>query len=424
MKNLFALVDCNNFYVSCERVFQPKLKGKPVVVLSNNDGCVIARSEEAKALGIAMGTPYFQYKDLIERQGVYVCSSNYALYGDMSGRVMSVLAQCVHQIEVYSIDEAFLFLSDTGPVISTEYARQIRVMVKRWTGIPVSIGIGPTKTLAKIASKVAKKKPDCGGVFDITDHSDADQLLDGVPVADVWGVGRQYAKFLNHRGITTALHLKNAPDRWVLKHMTVMGLRMVLELRGISCIPLKTTPAPKKGISVSRSFGKSVEALDNLKEAIATYTTRAAEKLRADHLIASCVTVFLMTNMFSDGPRYANSLTAECPIPTSYTPDLIHLSHQLLERIYRPGYRYQKTGVIFTGLVPEDRIQLNLFTPASSLDRNQELMHTVDRINGRWGSNTIFFAAAGIKQPWRMRRSMVSPRYTTCWDELPVAHAG
>jgi DNA polymerase V len=418
MKEIFALVDCNNFYVSCERVFNPKLEGKPVVVLSNNDGCVVARSNEAKALGIKMGIPAFKCKDLFKKYKVYVYSSNYALYGDMSQRVMDTLTQFTPHIEIYSIDEAFLQLMGLTSVNLVDYARYTKSTVKKWTGIPVSIGIGRTKTLAKVANELAKKNPQYEGVLDITNHPQLDKLLDSVDVADVWGVGRKYTQLLKQHSIYTAFQLKNASDQWIKEHMTIAGLRSVKELRGISCISLEEIPLPKKGIISSRSFGKPVETLKELKEAVAAYVSRAAEKLRAQGSAASFIQVFLTTSLFK-GPQYSNSSSTQLPIPTAYTPELIYYAHQNLKKIFKSGYRYKKAGVMFSGILPEDKIQPNLFRPSYSSDRRKILMRTVDRINTKWGRNTIQFAAAGIKRAWKMRQFRRSPRYTTQWNEIP-----
>ena len=423
MENLFALVDCNNFYVSCERVFNPIIEGKPVVVFSNNDGNVVARSSEAKALGIQFGAPAFECEQLIKKNGVYAFSSNYALYGDMSQRVMNTLSGFVPEMEIYSIDEAFLSFSGLSSVKDlTGYACQIRKTVKRWTGIPTSIGIAPTKTLAKLANKLAKKNPEHRGVCSVIEHPELDRLLDSVKVEDVWGVGVQYTKLLNLNGIFTALELKNAPDRWVKKQMTVMGLRTVWELRGHSCIPLEKAPPPKKGIISSRSFGRPVKSLAELKEALASYVSRAAGKLRAQRSVALFITVFLGTNPFKDEPQYHNSMTLRLPVPTSYTAELIRHAHRILEELYRPGFRYKRTGVLFTEIIPEDQAQLNLFKPPSS-GKQDTLMRTVDRINMRWGANTVTHAAEGIQKGWRMRQLRLSPRFTTQWEEIPVVKA-
>jgi len=421
MKNLFALVDCNNFYVSCERVFNPRLEGRAVVVLSNNDGCVIARSNEAKALGIKMGAPAFQHKDLFRKNGVLVYSSNYALYGDMSQRVMETLGRFTPRIEIYSIDEAFLSLEGFDSTSLTEYAHLIRSTAKKWTGIPVSIGIGPTKTLAKLASKVAKKYRKLNGVFDLTDHPAMEKILDSVDVGDVWGIGPRYRTFLVRHGIRSALDLNRAGDIWVKKHMTVMGLRTVKELRGIPCFGLEELPVPRKGIMSSRSFGRPVESLEELKQALATYVSRAAEKLRSQRSAAAIVHVFLLTNRFKPRePQYGNSSTAILPIPMDYTPNLIRWAHRQLGKIYKPGYRYKKTGVFLTEIVPRDRIQLNLFTQNYPHEKNRKIMRVVDLINARWGTDTVRYGAEGTQKEWKMRRNLLSPRYTTQWSEIPV----
>ncbi len=423
MRTIFALVDCNNFYVSCERVFNPQLEGIPVIVLSNNDGCVIARSNEAKALGIGMAVPAFKCKDLIERHHIRVYSSNYTLYGDMSQRVMDTLTLFTPEIEIYSIDEAFLSFIGFTSIDLTEYGRYIRKTVRQWTGIPVSIGIGPTKTLAKVANRIAKHMPHLEDVFDITDHPQHDRLLNSIQVADIWGIGPRYAAFLERNGIHTALQLRDAPDRWIQKHLSVVGLRTVWELRGTPCIELDHAPPPKKGITCSRTFGRPVESLAELKEAIATYISRAAEKLRAQRSVASVIQVFLSTNPFTGEPHYCNFANARLAEPTASTPELLRPAHRTLEKIFKPGYRYKKAGVILTGIVPGTETQLNLFTTLQQHDRNKGLMETIDRINAQWGSDTIHYAAAGSRPSWRMRQSFVSARFTTQWDEIPIIKA-
>jgi len=424
MSKVFALVDCNNFYASCERVFDPRLEGKPVVVLSNNDGCVVARSNEAKALGIKMGAPAFQLEDSFKKNNVTVFSSNYSLYGDMSERVMETLEQFTPDMEVYSIDEAFLSLKGIPPSEVTDYVRRIRATVCRWTGIPVSIGVGQTKTLAKAASKIAKNNPRTGGVFNITDHPEIDTLLDNMPVADVWGIGPRHEIFLKRFGIHTARQLRDAHDIWVRKHLTVAGLRIVFELRGVSCIPLEEMPMPKKGIMSSRSFGRPVEYLSELKEAMTTFVSRAAEKLRAQRSAAHILHVFLLTNRFKeDEPQYSNSATTVLPVSSSYTPELIRYAHTLLEILYKPGYRYKKTGVFLTEIVPENEIQTSLLVPGYPYKRNSEVMELVDRINARWGTDTVRYASEGIQRKWTMRRERLSPHYTTVWSEIPVVKA-
>jgi len=419
MQSVLALVDCNNFYVSCERVFNPKLKGRPVVVLSNNDGCVVARSEEAKAFGIPMGAPAFMYEGLFKMHKVETYSSNYTLYADMSRRVMATLAQFTPEIEFYSIDEAFLDLSGFTYMNLTEYAKKIKETVRRVTGIPISIGIGPTKTLAKLANRLAKKNAMCGGVFDITNHPRLDDFLSSVKVEDVWGVGAQYTKLLNRNWISTALDLKNANETWVKKHMTVVGLRTVLELRGIPCIELEDLNEPNKQIIRSRSFGRPVQNLQELKEAITLHTTRAAEKLREQKSVAFHISAFIETNRFkTEEAQYSNSAGCYLPEPTAYTPLLIKYALQCLERIYREGFKFIRAGVVLIDIVPEDQIQLNLFVPSRPLKKDKSTMKAVDRINVKWGSNTIKYASSGLEQSWRMKRAKLSPRYTTNWDEM------
>ncbi|MGE5446360.1 MAG: Y-family DNA polymerase [Ignavibacteriales bacterium] len=416
-----ALIDCNNFYVSCERVFNPKLRGRPVVVLSNNDGCVVARSEEAKALGIPMGAPAFMYEGLFNQHNVISLSSNYTLYADMSRRVMATLSQFAPEVEIYSIDEAFLNLSGFVDLNLTEYAKRIKEAVKRTTGIPISVGIGPTKTLAKVANRLAKKNSMCGGVFDITDHPRMDDFLSSIRVEDVWGIGIQYANLLHQNWISTALDLKNASDTWVKKHMTVVGLRTVWELRGIPCMDLEDITEPRKQIIRSRSFGKPVENIQELKEAVATHTTRATEKLRAQESVTPFISVFIETNRYkTDEPQYSNSAGRHLPEPTSCTPLLIKYATACLERIYREGYRFIKAGVVLMDIIPEDQIQLNLFVPRRLIVKDRALMKAVDRTNRKWGSETIRYGSSGLEQQWRMKRARLSPRYTTNWDEILV----
>jgi DNA polymerase V len=418
----FALVDCNNFYVSCERVFDPSLRNRPVVVLSNNDGCVIARSEEAKQLGIPMGSPFFKCREVIERAGGAVLSSNYALYGDMSARVMRTLAGFTPEIEYYSIDEAFLLF--TGSADRTALGLTMRRQVRQWTGIPVSIGFGPTKTLAKIANRVAKKHPEHGGVFDITGHEHADGILRSTEAGDVWGIGRRYAEFLRGRGILTAYDLKNAPDTFVRKHLTIVGLQTVMELRGKPCLRIETAPPPPKSILCSRSFGTPVSTLAELKEAVAAYVSRAAEKLRRKNGVASHVHVFLTTNPFRKEERqYSAHCSVPLPSSSAFTPEMVAAAHRLLEAIYREGYRYQKAGVILTGIETTRQASL-MDPPPGERAKRSALMHTMDRVNARWGSRMLLFAASGIEQPWKMNQSRKSKRFTTSWHELPLARVG
>lgn len=422
MSPIFALVDCNNFYASCERVFNPKLRSKPVVVLSNNDGCIVARSNEAKALGIGMGVPEFQVRPFLRAHDVQVLSSNYALYGDMSQRVMETLERFCPDLELYSIDEAFLSLSGFTSRNLTEYGQTIRATVKRWTGIPVSVGIAETKALAKIANRVAKRTPDTDGVFDLLACPDRDALLNRIPVQDVWGIGPNHARFLQQHGITTALQLRHTNDQFIRKHMGVVGLRLVMELRGVSCLALDQCPAPKQGITCSRAFGKSVTTLTEMEEAVSSYTARAAEKLRAEKLAVTSMTVFLKTNEFKDTPQYSNALTLTLPVATDTTPELIRAALQGIRRIYREGYLYKKAGVMFTGLVPASQVQTDLFDSRDRV-RSKRLMAALDAVNDRFGSGTLHYASSGFAKAWKTQFHRRSPAYTTDWKELPVVTA-
>jgi DNA polymerase V len=419
---MVLFVDCNSFYVSCEKVFNPNLEGKPVVVLSNNDGCVVSCSAEAKKLNIRIGTPYFECAGLIKMHGGVAFSSNYTLYGDMSQRVMDILSEFSPDIEIYSIDEAFLSLNGMNNIDLLEYGHNIKTKIKQYTGIPVSVGIAQTKTLAKIANRFCKTMPSLNGVY-LFDN-DIDSVLEKIFVEDIWGIGFKYSKLLNQHGIRTALQLKNADDSWIKKKMTITGLRTVMELRGIPCIGLDDVPASKKCIMSSRSFGKPVESIEELKEAIAFYTSIAAAKLRDQKSVASVITVYLMTDWFKANPHgqknfspyYRNSCTINIPTATSYTPELIHYGNICAEKIYKAGYRFKKAGVILNGIFPEEDIQPQLFEPDN---RNKiSLMHIVDEINKKYGSSAIKMACFSSNNTWEMRRDRLSQRYTTRWDEL------
>ena len=419
---MYALVDCNNFYASCERVFDPALCGRPVVVLSNNDGCIVARSSEAKALGVPMGVPFHKWETLVQNKGVQVRSSNYPLYGDMSRRVMRVLAESAPEMEVYSIDEAFLSLAAFPADNLTTMARTLCQRVVRWTGIPVSIGIGPTKTLAKVANKLAKRGVGDEGVLNWRDLSAPEDLLAALAVEDVWGVGMRLKASLEHMGVRTARDLMRMdPDR-IKRRFSVTVMRTVLELRGTPCYPLGDGPPPKQTVVCSRTFGKPVVDFAALREAVAAYTTVAAEKLRKQHSLARMIYIFLMTNPFQpERPQYANTAVRTFPVPTAYTPDLIRAATEGLTEIFRAGYRYKRVGVMLAEIVPNSPVQTDLF--AENTARSENLMHAVDRINRIWGRDTLIFAAAGIARQWKMNQHRLSHRYTTRWDELPVVHA-
>ncbi len=422
--SLFALADCNNFFASCERVFVPSLNNRPVVVLSNNDGCVIARSAEAKALGIKMGQPAFECAGVFRKHQVAVFSSNYALYGDMSARVMAVLGQLVPRLEVYSIDEAFMLLEGL-PGDPMARSRHIRDEVLRRTGMPISIGIGTTKTLAKAANRYAKTHPACDGVFSLAGHPNPDLILERIAVEDVWGIGRRYAARLKARGVMNAAGFKALSAEWVRKTMTVVGLHTLLELRGIPCIPLETGPSPKKSIVSSRSFGRPVSTKEDLEEAVAAYMSRAAEKLRAQNSVASCVMVFIQTSRFDQGaPAYSNAYSMALPVPTAHTPTLIKAACSALARIYRPGHAYKKAGVMLSGIEGTSGRQLSLLE-LQPFDRPKDkpLMRVLDGINARWGNETVRLAASGVERSWKMKQARRSPRFTTVWSELAEARA-
>lgn len=410
---LVALVDCNNFYVSCERVFNPKLIDKPVVVLSNNDGCVIARSKEAKKLGIPMGVPVFQIKDLLKKQSVIACSSNYTLYGDMSHRVMQTLQLFTSTVQIYSIDEAFLSLDTPTAETNCVTARQI---ILQHTGIPVSIGIGATKTLAKIANHVAKNDPSCEGIFFMGHPLIHEVTLRQLPVEEIWGIGRQISQFLYHHGIKTAWDLCHLDDAWIRKHLTVVVLRTAWELRGISCLELEEVPSPKKSIVSSKSFGCAVTQWEELAEAVSTYTARAAEKLRRQKSLASHLGVFVESRDYEKG-NYSNQISMELPQPTAYTPTLIQYAKLLLRKIFLPGFKYRKAGIFLEGLVPEGCFQLDLFVEKPH-EKQQALMKLIDRTNMDFGKKVIRLAAEGTSQPWKMKQLSKSPRFTTRWNEL------
>ena len=422
-KDIFALVDCNNFYASCERVFSPKLEGKPVVVLSNNDGCVVARSNEAKALGIGMGVPAFEVEDIIRKNGVEVFSSNYALYADMSSRVMETLSAFTPDIEVYSIDEAFLDLAGFNGLghpcrdcSLTDYGRKIWRTVKQWTGMPVTVGMARTKTLAKIANRVAKKSAKANGVLDLTDSPYLNRVLAETPVEKVWTVGIRTALKLKGAEIKTALALRDADIGWVRQKFGVVGVRTVYELRGISCYSLEQNPPIKKSIAVSRMFGKPVESIEELKEAIASYASRAGRKLRGQGLAAGVMTVYVTTSRFIEN-RYFNSHTVEFAVATSDTIELIRNACRCIDRLYRKGCAFKKCGIIFNALVPENQAQKALFDNVDRL-KSQRLMRVIDSINTRLNS-PLQWAAEGLAQSWKVKFNRRSCRYTTRWDELP-----
>ena len=415
-----ALVDCNSFYVSCERLFNPKIRKKPVVVLSNNDGCIISRSNEAKALGIKMGEPYFKAKDIIIKNNVNVFSSNYSLYGDLSRRVMRTLKRFNSDIEVYSIDEAFMDLSNFSDKEIEEVGKEIRSTVLKWTGIPTSIGIAKTKTLSKVANHIAKKTK--AGVTSLIGIENLDPILEKVEINDVWGVGRQLTKFYQKNGIYNAKQLKNKSNTWIKKCSNVLSSRTAMELRGISCIEFEKTTSKRKSCVVSRSFGKRVENFQELKEAVASYCLNASEKLRSENLVAKALTVFVRTSPFQRNfGYYSNSKTIDFPIATNNSIETVKTAITILESIYRNGYRYQKAGVMFSGLSDENSKE-NLF--ASEKDEKiNKLMRSIDKTNFRFGRRTLSIASAGIRKKWFMKREHSSKIDTADFYCIPTIKA-
>ena len=415
-----ALVDCNSFYVSCERLFNPKIRKKPVVVLSNNDGCIISRSNEAKALGIKMGEPYFKAKNIIIKNKVEVFSSNYSLYGDLSRRVMRTLKRFNSEIEVYSIDEAFLDLSNFPDNEVEKVGKEIRETVLQWTGIPTSIGIAKTKTLSKVANHIAKKK--ISGVTSLIGIENIDPILEKIDINDVWGVGRQLTKFYQKNGIYNAKQLKNKSNTWIKKSSNVLSSRTAMELRGIPCINLETTQTKRKSCVVSRSFGKRIETFQELKEAIANYCLNASEKIRSESLVAKAITVFVRTSPFQrDYGYYSNAKTIDFPIATNNSIETVKTAISILESIFKNGYRYQKAGVMLTGLRNDDG-RKNLFSSEKD-EKIKSLMQSIDNTNYRYGRSTLSLASAGVHKKWNMKREYSSKIDTADFYCLPTIRA-
>ena len=415
-----ALVDCNSFYVSCERLFNPKIRRKPVVVLSNNDGCVISRSNEAKALGIKMGEPYFKTKDIIIKNKVEVFSSNYSLYGDLSRRVMRTLKRFNSEIEVYSIDEAFLDLSNFPDNEVEKIGKEIRETVLQWTGIPTSVGIAKTKTLSKIANHIAKKK--ISGVVSLIGVENIDPILEKIDINDVWGVGKQLTKFYQKNGIYNAKQLKNKSNTWIKKSSNVLGSRTAMELRGIPCINLETTTTKRKSCVVSRSFGKRVEKFQELKEAVANYCLNASEKVRSESLVAKAITIFVRTSPFQRNyGYYSNAETVDFPIATNNSIEIVKTAVNILEKIFKNGYQYQKAGVMLTGLCDDDR-KKNLFSSEKD-EKINSLMRSIDNTNYRYGRSTLSLASAGVQKKWNIKREYSSKIDTADFYSLPKIKA-
>ncbi|MDL5412320.1 Y-family DNA polymerase [Citrobacter amalonaticus] len=420
---MFALVDVNSFYASCETVFRPDLKGKPVVVLSNNDGCVIARSAEAKLLGVKMGDPYFKQKDLFRRCGVVCFSSNYELYADMSNRVMTTLEEMSPRCEIYSIDEAFCDLSGVRNCrVLEDFGRELQDAVYRNTRLAVGVGVGQTKTLAKLANHAAKRwQRQTGGVVDLSNVDRQRKLMAALPVDETWGVGRRITKKLEAMGIKTVLDLADTDIRFIRKHFNVVLERTVRELRGEPCLELEEFAPVKQEIVCSRSFGERVTEYDAMRQAICSYASRAAEKLRGEHQYCRFISAFVKTSPFAlNEPYYGNSASVKLLTPTQDSRDIIAAATRCLDAIWKDGHRYQKAGVMLGDFFSQGVAQLNLFDDNAPRAGSEKLMEVLDQLNAKGGRGTLYFAGQGIQQQWQMKREMLSPRYTTRFSDLLI----
>ena len=415
---MFALIDCNNFYASCERVFQPKLKNKPIVVLSNNDGCVIARSNEAKILGIPMGAVAFEYKRIFEQNNINVFSSNYALYGDMSNRVMTLLRDFSPDIEIYSIDEAFLKFDGFEKWFDfNTYGNQIRYKVTKGTGIPISVGIAPTKALSKVANKIAKKFPErTQNVYVIDTEDKRIKALKWLPIGDVWGIGSQHAKRLKKINVNTAYDFTQLTEDWVKTNMSIVGLRLYKELKGIPCLELEDVQ-PKKNIATTRSFDKTYEDKAYIQERVSTFAVTCAEKLRKQNSNCNALMVFIHSNGFrKDLPQYGRNVVVKLPFPSNSSIDIAKYATIGLDKIYKKGYQYKKAGVIVMDITPEESKQINLFE--NSNEKHQPLMSIMDKINKSIGTTKVKLASQDIGRTWKMKQEKLSPRFTTRIAEI------
>jgi DNA polymerase V len=421
-----VLIDANNFYASCEAVLDPTVAGRPLVVLSNNDGCIVARSAAARALGIPMGAPWFQVRQALERQNVIVRSSNYGLYADMSQRLMATLEPWLEELEVYSIDEAFGRLhrpARNGDLHA--WGQQLRSQVHRHLGLPVAVGIAPNKVLAKLANRSAKQDPAHGGVFDLGAIANPEPWLEAIAIEDVWGIGRKLARWCRLRGVTNARQLRDLPPGELRRRCGVVGLRLQQELQGQLCLPLQPMPAAKRETCVSRSFSTPVDTVEALREAIATYVSRAAEKLRRQDQRAGTITVFVRSSPFNGTSFYTNAATVRLPLPSQDTAVLLRAALPLAEQLHRPHKPLQKAGVLLQDLHPNDLLQHHLLAPLpeSEQRRREALMATIDALNHRYGSGTVQWAACGLRPTWAMRRSRLSRAATTRLEDIPVVRA-
>ncbi len=419
-----ALIDVNNFYVSCERSFDPALKSHPVVVLSNNDGCIISRSNEAKALGIKMGEPWFKCQELVKKHKIKGLSSNYALYADMSNRVMTILSDFSPNQEIYSIDECFLDLTGFERKNILEYGQQMRNRILKWTGLPVCVGVGSTKTLAKLANHIAKKNTQFNGVCHLNQlrEGELNRLFSELDVGEVWGVGRKLAIKLKALDIYTVLDLKQANSEYMRQQFSVVMEKIVHELNGTVCIELEEIVPPRKQILSSRSFGHSVRDFNSLAESISLYMSRAAEKLRSQQSLANIVQVYIRTSPFKlDEAQYGNGMTIPLPAPTDDTRQLVKVALWALKRLYKPNFNYAKAGVCLSDMIPRASAQFDLFASEQSNSRSTRLMSAMDCINAKMGRESIKLASEGFARPWKMKQGNKSPNYTTRWDQIPIA---
>lgn len=416
---MFALIDCNNFYASCERVFRPDLNGNPIVVLSNNDGCVIARSNEAKALGVPMGAPAFENESLFKEHNIQVFSANFALYGDMSHRVMSILEEYSPEMEIYSIDEAFLKLKNFERFDLYEHGKSMRSKVLQWTGIPVSVGIAPTKSLAKVANKIAKKFPEkTGNVYIIDSDDKREKALKWLKVEDVWGIGRQHTKRLNQKGIKTAYDFTKMDPYWVQKHMAIVGVRLQKDLSGIPILDMETVQ-PKKNIATTRTFEKNYSKWEEISERVTTFAVSCSEKLRQQHSCCNSLMVFVHTNWNrKDLKQYSRNIVVKLPFPTHSGIELAKYANLGLQKIFKEGYQYKKAGVIVMDFTPEGTQQMGLFE-----NRNEDhipLMEAIDKINSSYGQQKVRLAAQDQQRVWKMKQEKLSPRYTTKLSDIII----
>lgn len=417
---MFALIDANSFYASCEKIFRPDLWGKPVVVCSNNDGCVVARSAEAKKLGIKMGEPLFKIERFLRENGVTVFSSNYALYGDMSRRMMTIIGEMVPGQEIYSIDECFADVSGISNRIPlVDFGHQIRNRILKETFLTVGVGYGPSKTLAKLANHAAKTWTKTDGVVDLSDRSRQRALMKILPVSEVWGIGRRLSKRLEVMGIKTALDLADANTTMIRRNFGVVVERTQRELNGVSCIPMEEAPPPKQQIVTSKSFGQRVETLEDMQKAVCTYAVRASEKLREQGSRCRHISVFIATSRFSNEPQYANSAAAHCEHPTSDTRDIVAFAMKALDRIWKDGYRYARAGIMLGDFYSSGIAQLDMFSEHLPRPNSEALMRVIDNIN-KSGKGSVWFAGQGVDNAWTMKRGMLSPAYTTRLSDVPV----